>query len=248
MSDMGKRRMESQIGAGAVQRWVLRQKRKALHVGSYEAAIENMFRRMRDQGGSSEQFFLYRVVLDSSCCIAPGLNDDRMGLMGDIELSELCDPSQNVYRYVNGFEDVSSVSLALNLDAIRRVQRIAIPLSFTEPNETVQEIMKKLGHGLMGEPSREDSPLSRIHARVLSVEERKKQHVNSVASMVVASETRSLPWSPGRNFTLTLAGASGPDISDFASKLVAMKQLVEDPDRILQKLSEQPWKIVGKIE
>lgn len=240
--------MESQIGAGSVQRWALRQKRKARHVGSYEAAIENMLRRMRDQVGSTEQFFLYRVVVDSSCRIAPVLNDGRMGLMGDIELSELCDPSQNVYRYLNRFEDVSSLSLALNLDAIHRVQWIAIPLPFTEPNETVQEIMKKLGHSLMGEPSNEDSPLSRIRARVLSAEERRKQHVNSVASKVVVSEARSLPWSPGRNFTLTLAGASRPDISDFASKLVGMKQLIEDPDHVLQGLSNQPWKVVDKME
>ncbi|HET7477105.1 MAG TPA: hypothetical protein VFJ97_13920 [Dermatophilaceae bacterium] len=41
------RRMEAMgSGVGAVERWAERQKAKALHVGTYEAAIENMFRRM----------------------------------------------------------------------------------------------------------------------------------------------------------------------------------------------------------
>jgi hypothetical protein len=36
---------------------------KALHVGTYEAAIENMLRRMRNEGDADEQFYLYRVWL-----------------------------------------------------------------------------------------------------------------------------------------------------------------------------------------
>lgn len=246
LDDPSRRRMESQIGTGAVQRWALRQKRKALHVGSYEAAIENMIRRIRDQVGSAEQFFLYRVVLDRSCRMAPGLNDDRMGLIGDIELSELCSPSQNVYRYINRFEDVSSVSLALNLDAISKVQRIAIPLPFTEPDETVQEIINQLVYDTMVEPPNDDDPLSRIRARVLTVEERRKQYVTGGASKLVTSVARTLPWSPGRNFTLALAGTSRHNISEFASKVVGMKLLIEDSDSVLQELDNQPWRVLGK--
>ena len=36
---------------------------KALHVGTYEAAIENVFRRMQDQTDASSQFFLYHVAI-----------------------------------------------------------------------------------------------------------------------------------------------------------------------------------------
>ena len=50
-------------GNAGLERWVEQQKAKALHIGTYESAIENMFRRMRYQAGSAEQFYLYRVRL-----------------------------------------------------------------------------------------------------------------------------------------------------------------------------------------
>lgn len=36
---------------------------KALHLGTYEAAIENMYRRMRNQGDASSSFYLHRVEI-----------------------------------------------------------------------------------------------------------------------------------------------------------------------------------------
>ena len=46
-----------------LESWLTSQKAKALHVGTFEAALENMLRRMEDQGDSSSQFYLYRVNL-----------------------------------------------------------------------------------------------------------------------------------------------------------------------------------------
>jgi len=46
-----------------VSAWVDRRRAKTLHVGTYEAAIHNMLRRISDQADHGSQFYLYRVHL-----------------------------------------------------------------------------------------------------------------------------------------------------------------------------------------
>lgn len=43
-------------GDKRVVSWAARQRAKALHVGTYEAAVHNMLRRMRDQADDCSQF------------------------------------------------------------------------------------------------------------------------------------------------------------------------------------------------
>ncbi|SDR20768.1 hypothetical protein SAMN04489765_3838 [Tsukamurella pulmonis] len=45
-------------GPRVVKEWSARQQAKALHVGTYEAAVENMLRRMRNQNDLASQFYL----------------------------------------------------------------------------------------------------------------------------------------------------------------------------------------------
>lgn len=243
LDDLTKRRMESQTGSGAVERWASRQKTKALHVGSYEAAIENMFRRIHNQDGSGGQFYLFRIVLDRSCRIAPGLHLDRMGLMGDVQLSDLCEPPLNVYRYVNEHEDVSGVSLALNSDAIYKVQKIAVPVPIADQNAVAEEYRAELERGVNDEPSEGADPLSQIRARVLTKEVRKQQHIRSVANRLTRSVADELPWSPGRDFSLDLAGNSQEEIESFVLKLEGLRLLVSTSDSVLDNLTTQPWRI-----
>ncbi|MDQ7993287.1 MAG: hypothetical protein AAGC63_09310, partial [Propionicimonas sp.] len=75
-------------GPGSVERWTARQKAKALHIGTYEAAIENMVRRKADQSGSGEQFFLYRVELSPDCVIEPGVHKEPTNFVGDAHLAD----------------------------------------------------------------------------------------------------------------------------------------------------------------
>ncbi len=46
-----------------VAAWAARRRAKALHIGTYEAAVHNMLRRIRDQADRGNQFYLYRVHL-----------------------------------------------------------------------------------------------------------------------------------------------------------------------------------------
>jgi hypothetical protein len=130
--------------SGAVERWAARQKSKALHLGTYEAAIENMFRRMRDQGDDDTQFYLYRAQLTSECVIEPGVHAEPTNWLGDAQLAEVCAPHVQAFRYVNVHEEPSSVSLAIDLSAIHAVQGIAIPLPVDPANMWVLEATARL--------------------------------------------------------------------------------------------------------
>ncbi|USR78814.1 hypothetical protein [Arcanobacterium pinnipediorum] len=126
-------RMTRMCGIGAVDRWVEQQKSKALHLGTYEAAIENMLRRMGDQPEGDVPFYLYRVVLDDAACIEPGIHCEPTNLVGDALPKEFLSPGHSVYRYVNEHEDEGSISLALTADAITSVSSIRIPVAANVP-------------------------------------------------------------------------------------------------------------------
>lgn len=52
--------------------WAARQRAKALHVGTYEAAIHNMLRRIDDQADHGSQFYLYRIRLEPTVEVREG--------------------------------------------------------------------------------------------------------------------------------------------------------------------------------
>lgn len=102
---------------------------KALHVGTYEAAIENMLRRMNDELDSHSPFYLYRVALNlESGKINPAFRDENHEIASDISTLELDDDGLCAVRYLNVREAIGTLSLAVAPTVIRAVQRIALPL------------------------------------------------------------------------------------------------------------------------
>lgn len=123
---------EMRMRMGGVERfaaWAARQRAKALHVGTYEAAVHNMLRRMHDQADDGCQFYLYRVHLKPSVVVRKGWLIDPSDFVGDVVLGEVCPPGTDVARYLNYHEAPGGLSLALGRGAIDKVQQIAIPLS-----------------------------------------------------------------------------------------------------------------------
>lgn len=116
-------------GERHVAAWAARQRAKALHVGTYEAAVHNMLRRMRDQADHGNQFYLYRVSLRSSVMVREGWLVDPSDWLGDVVLAEVSPSGVDVARYLNNHEDPGGFSLALGRDAIAGVQRVAVPLT-----------------------------------------------------------------------------------------------------------------------
>lgn len=87
-----------------------------------------MFRRIHDQSGAGETFFLYRVTLRTDIVLQDGCGPEVVDFMGDVALSDVCAPEIDAVRYVNAHEDPGSISLALGRSAIEAVQGIRVPI------------------------------------------------------------------------------------------------------------------------
>lgn len=115
-------------GDERVAAWAARQRAKALHVGTYEAAVHNMLRRMSDQADQGSQFYLYRVHLKPSVIVRQGWLVDPSNWLGDVVLDDVCPPGVDVARYLNHHEHPGGLSLTLGRGAIADVQQVAVPL------------------------------------------------------------------------------------------------------------------------
>jgi hypothetical protein len=104
-----------------------RSETQALHLGNYEAAIESMLRRMRDQGDGGSQFYLYRVKLRDALTVEAGWRDENHAEAAQITQRELGDV--DAIRYLNVHEAPGSISLAVRRCAIGAIQRVALPLA-----------------------------------------------------------------------------------------------------------------------
>jgi hypothetical protein len=100
---------------------------KALHVGTYEAAIENMLRRMHDQADSTEQFHLYRVQLRPGLVIEPGYRDENLREVAQIAGHALEAETIDAIRYLNAHEAAGTLSLAVTASSVVAVQHLPIP-------------------------------------------------------------------------------------------------------------------------
>ena len=110
--------------------YIERKTTKALHVGTYEAAVENMLRRMHDQADATSQFYLYRVALDiDNGRINDGYRDENLEPAAQISLSDLKAEGLDAIRYLNAHEAIGSLSLAIHPRVIRSLQVIPLPIT-----------------------------------------------------------------------------------------------------------------------
>ncbi len=236
LTEITKRRMEATGGApGAVERWAGRQKSKALHLGSYEAAIENMFRRMKNQRDDGAQFYLYRVQLTRDCVIEPGIHPEPTNWLGDANLADVCLPDVQVLRYVNVHEDPSSVSIAIELTAIHAVQGMAIPLQVEASDTRIVEAITRLQNAATSEPpSPPEGKMRRLRSQPPSP-------LTSEARRLETDISAGLPPALNDTFSVGFNEAdfeSSPAI--FPVKLIGLAHLVTDPQAILRALDTQP--------
>lgn len=101
---------------------------QALHVGTYEAAIESMLRRMNEQNDRNSAFYLYRVRLRQDVSIAPELRDENHEQAAKITRMDLAAQNRDAIRYLNAYESMGSISLALVRSAVGATQRICLPV------------------------------------------------------------------------------------------------------------------------
>jgi hypothetical protein len=112
--------------ASAFAEMLHRDQTKALHLGTYESAIENMHRRMRNQDDARSQFYLHRVSLKlSSSHIADQLRHESHDEAAQLTLLDL--DGLLAVRYLNVEESPGSISIAIAPAAIDTIQTIPLP-------------------------------------------------------------------------------------------------------------------------
>ena len=166
LSTVAKEGMRKSGNPNAVENWVAKQKSKALHIGTYEAAIENMLRQLDTQRQVETQYYLYRVNLHQTSIVTPGVNQEPKSILGDMTLPELGLTPEGIYRYINQFEDEGSISLAIGKEAIASVQRITIPL-LPDTSSLSKKIERELDAAETRKPQSQQDVLETIRKRPL---------------------------------------------------------------------------------
>ena len=111
------------------QGFVERESTTTLHVGTYEAAVENMLRRMHDQADARSQFYLHRVTLEvDPSRLNEGYRDENDQAAAKLSVADLDAAEADAIRYLNVFEAAGTLSLAVHPRAVRTAQTIALPV------------------------------------------------------------------------------------------------------------------------
>lgn len=223
-------------GDERVAAWAERQRAKALHVGTYEAAVHNMLRRMRDQGDRASQFYLYRVHLKPSVTVREDWLIDPSNLVGDVVLEEVCPPGVDVARYLNYHEDPGGLSLALGRGAIAGVQRLVVPLpDACQADDWANEAVVALENA-----SDVLVPASGKFGRFM----RPSSQRASVARSLGAALAASLPINLRRLFESTVTFDEGDSPAQWACRTIGLFDLIANPSRALTELDQQGHRTV----
>lgn len=228
LTEQGKQRMG---GAARVAAWAARQRAKALHLGTYEAAVHNMLRRMSDQDDGSSKFYLYRVHLRPEIVVRSGWLVDPSNFVGDVVLAEVCPPGIDVARYLNYHEDEGGISLALGRDAILAVQRVAVPL----PEHGGGDWVQRAASAVTSAP--EPPPQKKTPGRLQLYRPTPRA---AAASAAVDGLSRILPPNLRDHFDRATALQDSTDPAVWAWKTKALFDLILDSAAVLKELDNQP--------
>lgn len=224
--------------------WLSRQQNKALHVGTYEAAVANLYRRLTCQPSSRDlNFHVYRLQLSDTAVVRPGIFSEMANFSGDVDVNKACPWPSEVTRYANIREDEGSVSLAVRRSAILRTQSVRIldlPVDLVEVETITRRIER--ADALPPPPPRKNI-LGRVTAPQL----------NRVAegSRIAARMSADIPWRirdhfNSRGVTEKLEGSIDPET--WARWVLAVRELAINPTGVMEILKAQPWVTVEHSE
>ncbi len=242
------------LSPGGLRRARARYETQALHLGTYEAAIVSMLRRMRDQADGRSQFYLYRVKLRHALAIEAGWRDENHAAAAQITQSELGD--LDGIRYLNVREAPGSISLAVRRRAVAATQRVALPLAVPGPScddviTEVAQIRAQIGKLEALRPTT-SNPLDQIRAdaarkggAISARSPSPEQYALLDKIDKLLEETYLLGISrPVRcAFTRALQArqrAGDADGADYIAHFAATAAALTNPDAVLRALASQP--------
>ena len=220
-------------GDRRVARWAARQRAKALHIGTYEAAIHNMLRRIADQADRGRQFYLYRVRLVPSVTVRESWLIDPSNFVGDVVLDEVCPPGTDVTRYLNYHEDPGGLSLALGRTAIASTQRIAIPARSSSDSGWIATAVGELERAAVtpSGPAEREVWLPRQISRRITPSPKSAR-----ARELVAPLAQRLPVNLRRQFESAAAFDETLEPETWAHYVLSLLDLILAPERALDEL------------
>ncbi|PPI48179.1 hypothetical protein [Rathayibacter iranicus] len=213
-----------------VAAWAERQRSKALHVGTYEAAIHNMLRRMHDQADHSSQFYLYRVHLKATVVVREGWLIDPSNFVGDVALDDVCPPCVDVARYLNYHEDPGGLSLALGRDALASVQQVAVPIADAWDADWVRDAVAAFENA-SDVPTQANGGLGRLM--------RPSSPRDALARALGKALTDRLPVNLRDQFISAERYTESDHPERWARRESALFQLIVEPGRLLSALDRQ---------
>jgi hypothetical protein len=208
---------------------------KALHLGTYEAAVENMYRRMRDQDDEASAFYLHRVCIDvAPGRVNPGYHNETDERAAAVSITEMTDLGLDTIRYVNVWESWGSISLAVRPHAITATQTIPVPAALDTSDDLPPGLLDVI----------ED--LERAHKEPTDPEERR---LHSYALTDELEEALIAYFLPGvnpvvaRGFTGAVACAHGRGNGDYLGHVRLFAKhasMLSDSERVLRRLDAAP--------
>ncbi|MFI5590034.1 hypothetical protein ACIA5G_33655 [Amycolatopsis sp. NPDC051758] len=230
---------------------------QALHLGSYEAAIESMLRRMSSQDDGGTPFYLYRIALrHEGLAIEPGWRDENSEKAAQISQKELDDA--DIVRYLNVHESPGSISLAVRPAAIASLQRIPLPVPTARPVinaallaniDRVRQEVARADAAADTEPSPLELLLRKAAARSPDSSgigpHRQQPALPYEICQLLENEYLAGVSQPGRDrFTAALRAwrtAHAPvDDADYALCFASMASTLTQPDHVIRLISTQP--------
>lgn len=223
---------------GDPERVVRRKVTQALHVGTYEAAIENMHRRMHDQADGQANFYLHRVQVNvASDRINPGLIDENDELVGQITMTDLRARGLDAIRYLNVWEATGCVSLAVQRGVITKIQSTPIPVG-REESQHSQHILDLLAalDRLAARPGTADEIEWRSYDLATRLEDLLSAHYLPDVSSTVIDSFNSAMW--------RTQDRRGEDRRAFADTFARHAAVLTESDRIICHLTTRPSRSV----
>ncbi|KFZ77002.1 hypothetical protein ED92_38495 [Amycolatopsis sp. MJM2582] len=220
-----------------------RHENQALHVGTYEAAIESMLRRMSDQDDGGAQFFLYRVALRVlDLVVERGWRDENTEHAARLSQDDLGDA--DVVRYLNLFESPGSISLAIRPSAIAATQQIALPVD-TLRDGVEPSLLAEVGAVRIEHERREAERLRHGPSPLDLLRRKVEARRDAIAGLIPTVRQKNLPQ-PLHQLLVDryLPGVSEPVRERFTSAMRAwhgaQETLVGDADYVTRFASMAP--------
>lgn len=208
----------------------------ALHVGTYEAAVENMHRRMRNQGDSGSQFYLHRVeVAIRHGRVNAGFRDENNETAAQLTVSQLDDLGLDAVRYLNVWEASGSISLAVRPDAIVATQTVPIPTRAAAAQPVPAGIARLIQGLELRRRQSSESDADRLQQYRLRAE-----LIDGLIADLLPDVNPVVADRFAHAVSLAAEHSDVGELGELASRFSAHATLLTDPAEYLRLLDEEP--------